>query len=85
MDKDELLCYLISNPYKTNRTRRKINYVDDEIYKLIIKKYPKYIINYDDLNLIFEYLEKKLIEINKINLINELVENTINQVIDEIK
>ena len=83
MDKDELLCYLISNPYKTNRTRRKINYVDDEIYKLIIKKYPKYIINYDDLNLIFEYLEKKLIEINKKNLINEFVENTINQVIDE--
>ena len=82
MDKDELLCYLISNPYKTNRTRRKINYVDDEIYKLIIKKYPKYIINYDDLNLIFEYLEKKLIEINKKNLINELVENTINQVLD---
>ena len=82
MDKDELLCYLISNPYKTNRTRRKINYVDDEIYKLIIKKYPKYIINYDDLNLIFEYLEKKLIEINRKNLINELVENTINQVID---
>ena len=83
MDKDELLCYLISNPYKTNRSRRKINYVDDEIYKLIIKKYPKYIINYDDLNLIFEYLEKKLIEINKKNLINEFVENTINQVIDE--
>ena len=83
MDKDELLCYLISNPYKTNRTRRKINYVDDEIYKLIIKKYPKYIINRDDLNLIFEYLDKKLIEINKKNLINELVENTINQVIDE--
>ena len=83
MDNDELLCYLISNPYKTNRTRRKINYVDDEIYKLIIKKYPKYIINYDDLNLIFEYLDKKLIEINKKNLINELVENTINQVIDE--
>ena len=83
MDKDELLCYLISNPYKTNRTRRKINYVDDEIYKLIIKKYPKYIINYDDLNLIFEYLDKKLIEINRKNLINELVENTINQVIDE--
>ena len=83
MDNDELLCYLISNPYKTNRTRRKINYVDDEIYKLIIKKYPKYIINYDDLNLIFEYLDKKLIEINRKNLINELVENTINQVIDE--
>ena len=83
MDKDDLLCYLISNPYKTNRTRRKINYVDEEIYKLIIKKYPKYIINYDDLNLIFEYLDKKLIEINKKNLINELVENTINQVIDE--
>ena len=83
MDKDELLCYLISNPYKTNRTRRKINYVDDEIYKLIIKKYPKYIINRDDLNLIFEYLDKKLIEINRKNLINELVENTINQVIDE--
>ena len=58
MDKDDLLCYLISNPYKTNRTRRKINYVDDEIYKLIIKKYPKYIINRDDLNLIFECLEK---------------------------
>ena len=83
MDKDDLLCYLISNPYKTNRSRRKINYVDDEIYKLIIKKYPKYIINRDDLNLIFEYLEKKLIEINRKNLINELVENTINQVIDE--
>jgi len=83
MDKDDLLCYLISNPYKTNRTRRKINYLDDEIYKLIIKKYPKYIINYDDLNLIFEYLDKKLIEINRKNLINELVENTINQVIDE--
>ena len=83
MDKDDLLCYLISNPYKTNRTIRKINYVDDEIYKLIIKKYPKYIINYDDLNLIFEYLDKKLIEINIKNLINELVENTINQVIDE--
>jgi len=33
--------------------------------------------------LIFEYLDKKLIEINKKNLINELVENTINQVIDE--
>ena len=73
----------ISNPYKTNRSRRKINYVDDEIYKLIIKKYPKYIINHDDLNLIFEYLDKKLIEINRKNLINELVENTINQVIDE--
>ena len=83
MDKDDLLCYLISNPYKTNRSRRKINYVDDEIYKLIIKKYPKYIINRDDLNLIFEYLDKKLIEINRKNLINELVENTINQVIDE--
>ena len=83
MDNDDLLCYLISNPYKTNRTRRKINYVDDEIYKLIIKKYPKYIIDRDDLNLIFEYLEKKLIEINRKNLINELVENTINQVIDE--
>ena len=83
MDKDDLLCYLISNPYKTNRTKRKINYVDEEIYKLIIKKYPKYIINRDDLNLIFEYLDKKLIEINKKNLINELVENTINQVIDE--
>jgi len=83
MDEDELLCYLISNPYKTNRTKRKINYVDEEIYKLIIKKYPKYIINRDDLNLIFEYLDKKLIEINKKNLINELVENTINQVIDE--
>ena len=83
MDKDDLLCYLISNPYKTNRSRRKINYVDDEIYKLIIKKYPKYIIDRDDLNLIFEYLEKKLIEINRKNLINELVENTINQVIDE--
>jgi hypothetical protein len=83
MDNDDLLCYLISNPYKTNRTRRKINYVNDEIYKLIIKKYPKYIINRDDLNLIFEYLEKKLIEINRKNLINELVENTINQVIDE--
>jgi len=83
MDKDELLCYLISNPYKTNKTRRKINYVDDEIYKLIIKKYPKYIINYDDLNLIFEYLDKKLIEINRKNLINEFVENTINQVIDD--
>ena len=82
MDKDELLCYLISNPYKTNRTIRKINYVDDEIYKLIIKKYPKYIINYDDLNLIFEYLDKKLIEINIKNLINELVENTIKQVLD---
>ena len=66
MDKDELLCYLISNPYKTNRSRRKINYVDEEIYKLIIKKYPKYIINYDDLNLIFEYLEEKLI-LNKRN------------------
>ena len=83
MDKDDLLCYLISNPYKTNRSRRKINYVDDEIYKLIIKKYPKYIIDRDDLNLIFEYLDKKLIEINRKNLINELVENTINQVIDE--
>ena len=83
MDKDDLLCYLISNPYKTNRSRRKINYVDDEIYKLIIKKYPKYIINRDDLNLIFEYLEKKIIEINRKNLINELVENTINKVIDE--
>ena len=83
MDEDELLCYLISNPYKTNRTKRKINYVYEEIYKLIIKKYPKYIINRDDLNLIFEYLDKKLIEINKKNLINELVENTINQVIDE--
>ena len=86
MNNDKLLCYLISNPYKINRNNNnnKINYVDNEIYKLIKKKFPNYLINYSDLNLIYECLEKKIIEINRKNLINELVENTINQVLDGI-
>ena len=84
MDNDDLLmCRLISNPSKINRDNNsKIKFIDREMYNLIRKKYPDFLIYYDDLNLIYEVLNKKIEEIHRINLINELIENTINGAID---
>jgi len=84
MDNDDMLmCRLIANPYVINRdNNNKIKFIDKEMYNLLCKKYPDFIIYYDDLNLIYEVLNKKIEEIHRINLINELIENTINGAID---
>jgi len=84
MNNDDLLmCRLISNPSKINRENNtKVKFIDKEIYNLIRKKYPDFLIYYDDLNLIYDILNKKIEEIHRKNLINELIENVINGAID---
>mgnify|MGYP001162573284 FL=1 len=75
---DNLLCRMISNPTRINKNSIKNQNYDNELLFLLKRKYPKYIINLNDLNRIYEKIE----EIHRKNLIKELVENAINGAIN---
>ena len=75
---DNLLCRMICNPTRINKNSIKNQNYDSELLYLLKRKYPKYIINLNDLNNIYEKIE----EINRKNLIKELVDNAINGAIN---
>ena len=71
MNNDNDLYHLIANPLKINRD------------KLIKKKYPQYLIEDKDYNIILNNLEEIFIELNFKNLINNFVNNIIEDVLNE--
>ena len=71
---DDLLCRMLCNPSRINKNSMKHQNYDQEVLKLLKRKFPKHIINLSDIKLIYDKIE----EIHKINLIKELVENAIN-------
>jgi hypothetical protein len=75
---DNLLCRMICNPTRINKNSIKNQNYDSELLYLLKRKYPKYIINLNDLNNIYEKIE----EIHRKNLIKELVDNAINDAIN---
>lgn len=76
---DTLLCRMLCNPSRINKNSMGNQNYDEELLKLLKRKFPKHIINLNDINLIYDKIE----EIHKINLIKELVENSINGAINK--
>ena len=76
---DDLLCRMLCNPSRINKNSMKHQNYDQEVLKLLKRKFPKHIINLSDIKLIYDKIE----EIHKINLIKELVENAINGAITQ--
>ena len=76
---DALLCRMICNPTRINKNSMKYQNYDQEVLKLLKRKFPKHLLNLSDIKLIYDKIE----EIHRINLIKELVENAINGAIDK--
>ena len=84
MSDDKELYHLMANPWKINRIKRKQeSYINREFINLLKKKYPSYIIEDSDINIIFENLEESLIDLTRTNLINNFVNSIIESVINE--
>ena len=75
---DSLLCRLISNPARFNRSSNKVMNLDSEIYNILKRRYPDNMIDFSDFNLLLEVLDKKIEEIHIKNLSKTLVDNVIN-------
>ena len=75
---DNLLCRMLSNPSRINKNSMKNYNYDSELLYMLKRKFPKHIINLNDLKQIY----KKIDEIHKINLIKELIEDSINGAIE---
>ena len=77
MSDDKELYHLMANPWKINRTKRKQeSYINREFINLLKKKYPSYIIEDSDINIIFENLEDSLL--NKITISKEDIKELYN-------
>ena len=84
MNNDNDLYHLIANPLKINRDKlKKQSHIDITLLNLIKKKYPQYLIEDKDYNIILNNLEEIFIELNFKNLINNFVNNIIEDVLNE--
>ena len=84
MNNDNDLYHLIANPLKINRDKlKKQSHIDITLLNLIKKKYPQYLIEDKDYNIILINLEEIFIELNFKNLINNFVNNIIEDVLNE--
>jgi len=84
MNNDNDLYHLIANPLKINKDKlKKEPYIDNSLLNLIKKKYPQYLIEDKDYNIILNNLEDLFIELNFKNLINNFINNIIEDVLNE--
>jgi len=84
MNNDNDLYHLIANPLKINKDKiKKESYIDISLFNLIKKKYPQYLIEDSDYNIVLDNLEDLFIELNFKNLINNFVNNIIEDVLNE--
>ena len=84
MNNDNDLYHLIANPLKINKDKlKKESYIDNSLLNLIKKKYPQYLIEDTDYNIILNNLEELFIELNFKNLINNFINNIIEDVLNE--
>ena len=82
MNDDKELFRLIANPLKINRKKIKIeSHIDKELFNLLKRKYPEYIIESSDIETIYDNLQNTLKELTHINLINNFINNIIEDVI----
>jgi len=85
MNNDKELFYLIANPLKINKEKiKKQKYIDKSLFNMIIKKYPQYVIDDDDFDIIKQNLEKLLSELTINNVTENLIKNVMNDVIKTI-
>ena len=84
MNNDNDLYHLIANPLKFNKDKfKKESYIDNSLLNLIKKKYPQYLIEDSDYNIILNNLEELFIDLNFKNLINNFINNIIEDVLNE--
>ena len=67
---------LLANPYHMkNKKNDIVNYIDNEIFTILHKKFPGYIINENDKPIILEKFENIFYEISIVNIVSEVINN----------
>ena len=86
MEDNNNLYHLLVNPYKVNRNKKVIKEttIDDILINILKKKYHKYTLSDKDYDNIINNLDKLVLDLDIKNLINNIVDNTIEELINII-